>query len=89
MGSIFFFVKAEKAIIKNFNSLFKGEGNSRLGKYGYYPMKTEIAKDGVFNKANLSPVEGVEQSNLYDVMMYAMIEKLKIPDPPGKKTTKI
>jgi len=52
-------------------------------------MKTEIAKDGVFNKANLSPVEGVEQSNLYDVMMYAMIEKLKIPDPPGKKTTKI
>ena len=40
-------------------------------------MTKNIAKDGIFNTDKLKGIEAVYKSNVYDVLRYAMVEKLE------------
>ncbi len=40
-------------------------------------MKHSIAKEGIFNKQGLTPIESVEQTDVHEVLFYAMVEKLQ------------
>lgn len=71
MGCIFFFGRSSERIFKWFADLFSGGGESN--KYGWYNLTKTIAKTGVFG----FKIREVEQSNLYEVLYFAMAEKVE------------
>ena len=73
--SAYFFRQTERYIGKRFKALFTGKkGKSDFGWEGF---KINIAKDKVFDIGGLNSLQSVEESNLYDILMYATIEKMK------------
>ena len=71
MEFIFFFGQASTHVLEWFADLFSGGGGSN--KYGWYNLTKTIAKSGVFGFR----IKEVERSNLYDVLYFAMAEKVE------------
>jgi hypothetical protein len=69
-------------IVKKYSALFegKGSGSIKLRKYGWTTLKYEIAKEKVFDLGGLNSIQSVEQSDLNEVLFYAMVEKIKIDE---------
>lgn len=78
MGSVFFFNLASKEIVEWFADLFTGEtlGDSQLKRFSWYMLTKNIAKAGVFN-GQYQGIRAVEKANVYDVLRFAMVEKLE------------
>jgi len=46
-------------------------------------IKYQIARDGVFNTPQHHGITAVEQANVHEVLMYAMLEKMRIEEQIG------
>jgi hypothetical protein len=78
LGSVFFFNLASQKIVEWFADLFTGSasGNAQLKRFSWYSLTKNIAKTGVFN-GKYQGIRAVEKANVYDVLRYAMVEKLE------------
>ena len=73
MECIFFFVGASESICEWFADLFKGGGEGKANRYGWYMLTKNIAKTGVFGYR----IAEVEKSPLYEVLYFAMAERVE------------
>lgn len=78
MERLFFFRHTSNYINKKFAALFR-RGKQGTGKsaksYGWVGMKFSLAQDKVFDHDNKNSIKSVEDSELYEVLMYANIQK--------------
>ena len=83
MGCRFFFDRAREFINNKFPNLSKPGGDHKakiaakgtIDGYGWLNSLYNVAKEGVFNLPNETPIESVLKANLYQVLTYLSWER--------------
>ncbi len=83
MGCRFFFDQTRKLIDDKFPNLSKGGADNfakiaakgTINGYGWLNSLYDIAKEGIFNLPNETPLESALKTNLYQVMTYLSWKK--------------